>query len=249
MNDIDLLRDAMLEHGSQLRLRDDAAARALTGARRATRARQASGAVAGAAVAGVAVLAVSGAVTLPGVPSSVGAAADDRCSAFANAITVETAPAPASGGTTDKEQGKVSRPAPAALLEIGLPAQLPGFPARRLPDGIYATDQDGPTWVATFLLGQQSETSGNGCAEQPQATVLVGEFPLPDVARPLPSDGQADGEVVATPTIQGHQATYAENGDSQVLFFSSGTYSVVIYGWGSDQDQLTAVGEALTGLR
>ncbi len=199
-----------------------------------------------------------------GAPLQVGVVAPPRALAT-TAATKASVPrtaaklpvGPAPSGAPAGAKGE-SPPADVAAVALADPA--PGFPLRRWSDGAELTSMAGGRdfWVATFgvalrpeITSTDSAGSVSGEPTGPEATVMVGAFPLPAMA----ADGTIEGHpVVATVPVAGvtgHVTRFTEKtSDLAQLFFSSGRFSVEITGFGGvTPDQLVALGNALTGLQ
>ncbi len=139
---------------------------------------------------------------------------------------------------------------PADLVAVRLSEPAPGFPYRTQPAGLYAmTSGAGPAcYGAEFDVS--TAPSGMGGSS---ATVIV-----TDCAPPQVTDGAIEGHPVAAHrTVAGvdgafTQYTAGTPGSTHrnlVLYFTTGHFTTRIEGTGLSQEQLLALGNALTALR
>jgi hypothetical protein len=164
----------------------------------------------------------------------------------ANGTSVATPPAPDDSTSGDTVSDKGSENAPAALKAVTLADPAPGFGGRRFPDSVsltsgvsnYAPDT---YWTATFGVGS-TDASG------PQATVIVGDYPMPATTG-TPTIYSSPGPITETPVVQGHQAYVTSDGDQTILYFRTSQFTVqVIGGGGATSAQLVMLAESLRNL-
>jgi hypothetical protein len=137
----------------------------------------------------------------------------------------------------------VSSEAPAALRVVTLPDPAPGFGARRFPDSVGLENLYPLTsayWTATFGVG---DPTGAG----KQATVFVGEFPMPPTSG-TPTLGSSPGPITDTPTVAGHQAYVTHDGTQTILYFRTARFTVQVCGWHAGVADLVALAESLRGI-
>jgi hypothetical protein len=233
---------------------DDAVAR---GRRRraTTHAREGATAVlAGAVVVGGAGWALSGASGLRTVGSASGSGATATAEPAASSSVGETGPTPTSTTATTEataspvptDTAKDAIAAPEALKAVSLPDPAPGFGGRRGPDGVSLTTglgsrPDLPYWTATFLVGSPDATG-------PQASVIVGDFPLADAVA-IPTEGAEPGPTSTGRTVQGHPAYVTTGSDQIVLSFRTSRFTVmVVGGYGATEDMLVTLAESLRNI-
>lgn len=168
MNDVDeLLRQAMAEHTEAIGLPQGLAARSLQRARRRSRVEHVLAVTAAVAVAGSAAAVLVGSAVL-----------DAGVGAGSRPATVSGASASTSAGSS--RVVTPSGPVPDGLASVTLADPAPGFPYRKLPDGVRPTviqtvHGTQTVWVATFVV----DASAHPTAQTPGATVYVGTYPLP----------------------------------------------------------------------
>ena len=119
----------------------------------------------------------------------------------------------------------------------------PGFPIRRAPDTVALTSglpgTNDPRYVAAFLVASQ---------DGHQATVMVGAFPMPATSG-IPVIGASPGPITDRPTVLGYPAYVTHDGQQTILYFSTGTYTVMVTGGaGVTADQLITLCYGLSGL-
>ena len=138
----------------------------------------------------------------------------------------------------------VASDAPAALRAVSLPDPAPGFGPRRFPDSVEITINlnrvPGQFWTATFGVG---DTNASG----KQATVFVGDFPMPATSG-TPTLGATPGPITDTPTVAGHQAYVTHDGDQTILYFRTAGFTVQVCGWNASVDDLVTLAESLRGI-
>lgn len=138
---------------------------------------------------------------------------------------------------------------PADLVAVRLPDPAPGFPYRVQPDGLYAmTAGAGPACYGAEFVVSTAPTGADGST----ATVFV-----TDCAPPRATDGVIEGHsVVAHRPVAGVDGaftryttgTQGSTHQNLVLYFTTGHFTTRIEGTALSQDQLLALGNALTGL-
>jgi hypothetical protein len=133
---------------------------------------------------------------------------------------------------------------PEGLEQVMLP-DVPGFgTGRRFPDALEPSgDFNGilqKVWTATFGIGSADATG-------PQATIFVGDFPLPATSG-TPVLGQSPGPITDTPVVRGHQAYVTHDGDQPILYFRTSHWTVQVCGWNASVEQLVAVAESLQNV-
>lgn len=138
---------------------------------------------------------------------------------------------------------------PADLVAVRLSDPAPGFPYRVQPDGLYAmTAGAGPACYGVEFVVSTAPTGADGST----ATVFV-----TDCAQARATDGVIDGHaIVAHRPVAGvdgaftRDTTGAPGSTSQnlVLYFTTGHFTTRIEGTALRQEQLLALGNALTGL-
>jgi hypothetical protein len=190
----------------------------------------------------------AGDATVPPVPTPSSSGAVD--------VTTSPFPTPGSSGGTASAVATptatayppaptpVSSEAPAALRAVTLPDPAPRFGGRRFPDAVELTNDfnalPGPFWTATFGVG---DATGVGR----QATVFVGEFPMPPTSG-TPTLGSSPGPITDTPTVAGHQAYVTHDGTQTILYFRAARFTVQVCGWHASVDDLVTLAEALRGI-
>ncbi len=178
------------------------------------------------------------------------------------AVGIANFPAQWSQQVGDVQPGGQATSAPtsieAALAAVSLPDPAPGFPYRLIADGApsQATVDGQQYWIRNFDLAVKPETtttdsSGTvtGEANGPEAVVQVGTFPLPG------DGGVVDRHpIVERPDVAGTTGVvvrYNARDGSPVaaLYFHAGAFTASVMGFGGvTTDQLTALGNALTGM-
>ena len=132
--------------------------------------------------------------------------------------------------------------APADLTAVALPDPAPGFGPRRSPDSVARTlnlnGVPGEYWVATFLVGVSGGT---------EATVFVGEFPMPTTSG-TPTLGQSPGPITDHPTVHGRQAYVTHDGVQTILFFQTSRYTVEVVGEQTTVAELVTLAESLRNI-
>ena len=131
-----------------------------------------------------------------------------------------------------------------------LPDPAPGFPYRVQPDGLYAmTAGAGPACYGAEFVVSTAPTGADGST----ATVFV-----TDCVPPQATDGVIEGHAVVAHTrpvagVDGAFTRYTTGTQGSthqnlVLYFTTGHFTTRIDGTALSQDQLLALGNALTGL-
>lgn len=131
-------------------------------------------------------------------------------------------------------------PAPSALSAVRLPDPAPAFGPRRGPDSVaMMASSDGATsWSATFLVGQ-------ACGKE--ATVMVGDFPMPATTG-IPTFGASPGPITDRPTVSGHQAYVTHDGSQTILYFATSRYTVEVTAQQASVADLVTLAESLENI-
>ena len=129
------------------------------------------------------------------------------------------------------------------LQHVTLADPAPGFPIRRAPDTVALTSglpgTNDARYGATFLVASPDGR---------QATVMVGAFPMPATSG-IPVIGASPGPITDRPTVLGYSAYVTHDGQQTILYFSTGTYTVMVTGGvGVTADQLITLCYGLSGL-
>lgn len=202
--------------------------------------------VASVVVAAVGALAAGTFGGAPAVPVTAGdsgaATASDSPAATDATPTALPSPVP-TASPSSKSEGLSLPPPDPQLQRVKLADPAPGFPIRRLPDAVALTGglpgTNADRYVATFLV---QDNDGR------QATVMVGAFPMPATSG-IPVIGASPGPITDRPTVLGYPAYVTSDGQQTILYFSTGTYTVMATGGvGVTADQLITLSYGLSGL-
>lgn len=145
--------------------------------------------------------------------------------------------------------------ASAAIGGVRLPDPAPGFSLRRGTDSVDPTGiGDGTYWTATFLVAEKpglTSTPAPGIVEVeptgPEATVLVSDgHPFALSSSPSEIDGIP---VTGTVTVHGYRGYVTRTCDQTDIYFTSGRFDVLLAGFGTNDAQLVALGNAIEGLQ